>query len=106
MLVSEDPGKKQIITPLFVNNGDAVESTQRPGVGISANVWIFSSDGNLVMTTVCPPSCSKQQLDVYQKLRKVLLDCWFQDLIGTLGGEANTGEEQTQVTIALRSLAS
>lgn len=50
---------EQIMTPLFVNNGDTVESTQGPGVGTSANVWMFFSNGNLVMTTICPPTCSK-----------------------------------------------
>lgn len=95
MLVSEDCGRKQITTPLFVNNGDVVESTQGPDLGISANIWVLSSNGSLVMTTVCPPSCSRQQLDVYQEVRNGLLDCWFKDLKQTFRGELSTGEELT-----------
>ena len=97
-------GVEQITTPLFVNISDAVESTQGPGPGTSANVWMFPSDGNLVLKTICPPTCSKQHLDDYQKDRKVLLDCQFQGLIGTLGGEPSQDEELAQVTNLLRAL--
>jgi hypothetical protein len=64
----------------FVNNGDEVESTQGPDLGTSAKVWMFSSSGNLVLTTVSPPTCSKQLLD-YQKVMK--------GLAGSLGPRPN-----------------
>lgn len=41
------------------------------------------TNGNLVLKTIGPPTCSKQQLVDYQKVRKDLPDCWFQDLMGT-----------------------
>ena len=46
---------EQITTPLFVNDGDVVESTQGPGLGTSANVRC-SLDGNLVLTFRGEPS--------------------------------------------------
>jgi hypothetical protein len=63
---------------LFFNNGDAVKTTQGPGLATSANVRMFSSGGNLGLTAICPPTCSKQQLVDYQKVRKALLGRWFQ----------------------------
>ena len=57
---------ERVTTSLFVN-GNGVESTQGPDLGTSAKVWMFSSSGNLVLTTVSPPTCSKQQSDEYQK---------------------------------------
>jgi hypothetical protein len=41
---------------LFDNNDDLVESTPGPGLGTSADVQMFSPDGNLVLTMVCPPT--------------------------------------------------
>lgn len=65
---------EQITTPLFVNNGDAVESTQGPGLATSANVQISSSYGNVVFTEFCSATCFKQHLVDYQKLEK---SCWI-----------------------------
>ena len=58
LFVSEDPGNR---TDHYssVNNGDVVELTQGPGLGTSAKVWMFSPDGNLVLTTICPLNYSK-----------------------------------------------
>ena len=50
-------GVEQITTPLIVNDGDVVESTQGPGLGTSAKVQMFSSNENLVLTAICPPIC-------------------------------------------------
>lgn len=99
MLVSEDCGREEISTPQCVNNGDVVESAQGPDLGISANTWVFSSNGSLLRTTVCPPSCSRQQPDVYQEVRNDLLDCWFKVLKQTFRGELSTGEELTQLLL-------
>ena len=68
------------------------------GLGRSANVKMFSCDGNLVLTTICSSTYSKQQLVDYQKVGKVLLDHWFQDLLGTFIGELSKAEELMQVT--------
>jgi hypothetical protein len=35
---------------------------------------------------------------IIKRLKKVLLDPWFQDLIGTFRGESSKDEELTQVT--------
>jgi len=64
---------------------------------------MFSPDVNLLLITSFPPACSKQQPDDYPKVRKVLFDRWFQDLIGTFRGEPNKDEELTQVTNFLRA---
>ena len=64
----------------------------------------LSSDGNLVLTTICPPTYFKQQLGDYQKVRVVLLRCWFQDLMGTFRGEPGKDEELTQATKLQRAL--
>ena len=74
----------RLFIPLFVNN--AVESTQGLGLGSSANTFMFSSDGNLVLTRICSPNCFKQQLVDYQKFRQVLLSNWFHDLMWTFRG--------------------
>lgn len=97
-------GVGQITTPLFVNNGDGVVSTQGPGLGTSANVWMAFSNRNLVLSTICPPTCSKPQLRDSHKVRNILHDLWFQDLIGTLRSEPSKGEEWTQITHLLRAL--
>lgn len=39
-----------------------------------ANIWMFSSNGNLVLTLICPPTYFKAQLVDYQNVRVVLLD--------------------------------
>lgn len=88
---------EQRTIPLIVNRIDTVESTCRPGLSTSANVQMFSFYGNLVLT-ICPLSYSKQQLDDYHNVRKVLLDHWFQDLMGTMQRCAKQNEELTQVT--------
>lgn len=38
-------GEKQIITPLFVNNSNVVESTRRFGLGTSSKVWLLFPNG-------------------------------------------------------------
>lgn len=50
---------------LLVDSDDAVESRGGPGLGTSADVWMLSPDGNLVLTTICSSTCSKQQLGNY-----------------------------------------
>ena len=50
-------GMEQI--PLPINHDDAVESTGGPGLGTSADVPMFSPDGSLVLTTICPLNYSK-----------------------------------------------
>jgi hypothetical protein len=60
----------------FVNNTDVIESTQSPSLGTSANIWMLSSDVNLVQMTICPPTSSKQQLVDYQNVRKISLNHW------------------------------
>lgn len=72
-------GAEEITIPLLVNKDDLVESTQGPGLGMSADVQMFSPDGNLALTTLCPRNCSKQPLGDYQNFRKVLLDRCFQE---------------------------
>ena len=74
------------------------------GLGISAHVKMFSCDGILVLTTICSSTYSKQQLVDYQKVGKVLLDYWFQDLMGTFIGEQSKDEELMQATNLLRAL--
>lgn len=86
-------------------NVDAVESTVGIDLGISANARIFSSHGNLVLTTMCLLTCFGKQLDDYKNVIKVLLGYWFQDLIGTFRGEPNKDKELTQFTNLLRVLA-
>ena len=99
LFVSEDCGNRT-----DHDSDNAAESIQGPCLGTSAKVPMFSSNGNLVRTTICPPTCSKQQLDDYQEVREVLLDHWFQDLIGTFGSEPSNDEELTQVTKLQRAL--
>lgn len=65
---------------------------------------MFSSDGNLFLTTVCSPTCSKQQLLDYQKFSNVLLGHWFKDLMRTFRGEPGKEEEMTQHTDLVRVL--
>lgn len=103
LFVSEDPGNR---TDHYssVNNGDVVELTQGPGLGTSANIPMFSSYGNFVLTTICPPTFSKQQLVDYQKVRKVFLDHSFQESVGIFRGKPSKGEELSQVTNLLNTL--
>ena len=68
-------------------------------------VQMFSSDGNFVLTTICPPTCSKQQLVDYEKVRKVLLNHWFQDLIGAFRDEPSKDEALTPITNLLEHYA-
>ena len=95
---------EQITVPSFVNISDAVESTWGPGLGTSANIPMFSSYGNFVLTTICPPTFSKQQLVDYQKVRKVFLDHSFQESVGIFRGKPSKGEELSQVTNLLNTL--
>lgn len=59
LFLSEDHGSGTNHYTSVVNNGDGVVSTQGPGLGTSANVWMAFSNGNLVLSTICPPTCSK-----------------------------------------------
>lgn len=54
---------------------------------------------------MCLPTCLRKQLDDYQKVRKVLFDHWFQDLIWTFKGELSKDEELTQFNNLLRTIA-
>lgn len=58
---------EQITTTVLVNNDDSLALTRSPGLGASADVHMFFTDGNLVVTTFCLWTYSKQQLDDYQK---------------------------------------
>ena len=69
----------------------------------SANIQMFTPDGKLILITSFPSTHSNQQLDDYQKIRKVLLDYWFQVIIGTFRGESTKDKELTQVTNFLRA---
>lgn len=82
-----------------------VESKQGPDLDMSIYVWMFSSEGNLVLIKIYPPTCSNQQLVDYQNVRNVLLDPWFQDLIGTFRVEPSNKEELTQATNLLGVLS-
>lgn len=66
---------------------------------------MISPDGNLVLATMCLPTCLRKQLDDYQKVRKVFFHHWFQDLIWTFKGELSKDEELTQFNNLLRTIA-
>jgi hypothetical protein len=46
-------------TTLFVNNGVAAEPMKDFSLSTSANIWMFPSYWNLVLTTILPLTCSK-----------------------------------------------
>lgn len=94
LFVSEDSGNRTDNGD--VHNGDAVESTQGPGLGTSANILMFFSNGNFVLTTVCPQTFSKQQLVDSQKVRSS---------VGAFRGKPSSSEELPQVTNSLSTLA-
>lgn len=62
LFVSEDCGNGTD-QDSSVDDDDAVGSTQGPGLSTLANIWMFSSNGDLVLTTICPPIfCSPKNI--------------------------------------------
>lgn len=73
-MFSVTTGMKQITITLFVINGEVVESKQGTDLDTLANIQMFFSNGNLVLTKFCSATCSKQQLDDINSLAR---SCWI-----------------------------